>query len=304
MSLPAFEGVFAATVTPFTKDGDAVDGPAIFRLADRLIAAGVAGLVPCGSTGEFPHLSVEERKEVVKLTVDAAAGRVPVIAHTGALSTVETVDLSRSAEASGVAAVMVVPPFYDPLTWSELVAHFRAVAEAVDVPVVLYNIPAITQVNLSPEQMVELADATGIRYVKDTSGNASALTELIERHSARLTVFNGWDALSLAGFLIGARSTIWGAVNVMPDQCVALWRLAVQDQDLAGARAAWRRMWPVIDFLDKHPYTTSVKAACDLIGEPVGPSRRPFLPLDDAVLEELRALLRSAGVRTVAGAAR
>ena len=263
---------------------------------DRLIDAGVAGLVPCGSTGEFPHLSMEERRRVIEVNVEAAGGRVPVIAQTGALSTAHTVELSVHAAKVGAAAVMIVPPFYDPLTWAELVAHYRAVSDAVEVPIVLYNIPSITRCDLTPAQIVELARAAGIRYVKDTSGNASALTELVQRYRAEVTVLNGWDSMSLIGFLAGVRGTIWGAVNVMPALCVELWKRAVLDQDLVGARAVWDRIWPVISFFETHPYTTSIKAGCDLIGESVGPARRPFLPLDAQALGQLRQLLVTAGV--------
>jgi 4-hydroxy-tetrahydrodipicolinate synthase len=291
-----FEGVFAATVTPFIPDGSAIDEGAIRRLVDRLIDAGVAGLVPCGSTGEFPHLSMEERRRVIEVNVEAAGGRVPVIAQTGALSTAHTVELSVHAAKVGAAAVMIVPPFYDPLTWAELVAHYRAVSDAVEVPIVLYNIPSITRCDLTPAQIVELARAAGIRYVKDTSGNASALTELVQRYRAEVTVLNGWDSMSLIGFLAGVRGTIWGAVNVMPALCVELWKRAVLDQDLVGARAVWDRIWPVISFFETHPYTTSIKAGCDLIGESVGPARRPFLPLDAQALGQLRQLLVTAGV--------
>jgi dihydrodipicolinate synthase/N-acetylneuraminate lyase len=291
-----FEGVFAATVTPFIPDGSAIDEGAICRLADRLIGAGVAGLVPCGSTGEFPHLSLSERQRVVEVSVAAAGGRVPVIAHTGALSTAHTVELSVHAARAGAAAVMVIPPFYDPLSWAELVAHYRAVADAVEVPIVLYNIPSVTRLELTPAQIVELAGAAGIRYIKDTSGNASALTELMQRYRTQITVLNGWDSMSLIGFLAGVRATIWGAVNVMPALCVELWRRAVLDQDLVGARAVWDRIWPVISFFETHPYTTSIKAGCDLIGESAGPARRPFLPLNADEIGELRALLDAAGV--------
>src|ERR687884_687944 len=141
MSEP-FHGVLPALVTPFTDDGEAIDTGALAALVERLVGAGVGGLVPGGSTGEFTTLTNAERRRLVEVTVEAAAGRVPVVAGTGALSTRETVELSVHAERAGAAAVMVVPPFYDPLGWRELQAHYGAVADAIDIPIMYYNLPA------------------------------------------------------------------------------------------------------------------------------------------------------------------
>src|SRR3954467_7149536 len=145
-----FHGVLPALITPFTDDGDAIDTRALSAIVDRLIAAGVGGLVPGGSTGEFTTLTNAERRELVEVTVEAAADRVPVVAGTGALSTRETVELSRHAERAGAAAVMVVPPFYDALSWRELLAHYTAVAEAIDIPIVYYNVPSASGVRVTP----------------------------------------------------------------------------------------------------------------------------------------------------------
>jgi dihydrodipicolinate synthase/N-acetylneuraminate lyase len=140
MSEP-FHGVLPALITPFTDDGSAIHTGALAALVDRLTDAGVAGLVPGGSTGEFTTLSHAERRELVETTVEAAAGRVPVVAGTGALSTAETVELSVHAEQVGASAVMIVPPFYDALSWRELLAHYTAVADAIDIPIMYYNLP-------------------------------------------------------------------------------------------------------------------------------------------------------------------
>src|ERR687892_683894 len=141
MSEP-FHGVLPALITPFTDDGDAIDAHALATIVDRLVGAGVAGLVPGGSTGEFTTLSNAERRDLVDTTVEAAAGRVPVVAGTGALSTRETVELSVHAERAGAAAVMIVPPFYDALSWRELLVHYTAVADAIEIPIMYYNLPA------------------------------------------------------------------------------------------------------------------------------------------------------------------
>src|ERR687884_890218 len=155
MSEP-FHGVLPALVTPFTDDGEAIDTGALAALVERLVGAGVGGLVPGGSTGEFTTLTNAERRQLVEVTVEAAGGRVPVVAGTGALSTRETVELSRHAERAGAAAVMVVPPFYDALSWRELLAHYTAVADAIDIPIMYYNLPSASGVRLSAAQFREL----------------------------------------------------------------------------------------------------------------------------------------------------
>src|SRR5919199_5272596 len=161
MSEP-FHGVLPALITPFTEDGAAIDAQALAANVERLIGAGVGGLVPGGSTGEFTTLTNSERRQLTEVTVEAAAGRVPVVAGTGALSTRETVELSVHAEASGATAVMIVPPFYDPLSWRELLAHYAAVAEAISIPIMYYNIPGASGVRLTVEQFAELRAIAGV----------------------------------------------------------------------------------------------------------------------------------------------
>src|SRR5919202_4624883 len=175
MSEP-LHGVLPALITPFTDDGEAIDTAALAAIVERLVAGGVAGLVPGGSTGEFTTLSSAERRQLVEVTVEAAAGRVPVVAGTGALSTRETVALSVHAERAGAAAVMVVPPFYDPLSWRELRAHYTAVADAIDIPIMYYNLPSATGIRLTAAQLRELPVAA----LKDTGGDTVAATELIQ----------------------------------------------------------------------------------------------------------------------------
>src|ERR671917_224497 len=154
MSEP-FHGVLPALITPFTEDGSAIDTQALSAIVERLIGAGVGGLVPGGSTGEFTTLSHAERRQLTEVTVTAAAGRVPVVAGTGALSTRETVELSVHAEQAGAAAVMIVPPFYDALSWRELLTHYRAVADRIAIPIMYYNLPGASGVTLDPSQFRE-----------------------------------------------------------------------------------------------------------------------------------------------------
>ena len=177
----AFEGVLPALITPFTDDGAAVDTDALAGLVERCVAAGVGGLVPAGSTGEFTTLSLDERRLVTECVIEAAGGRVPTIPGTGALSTADTVAPREHAERAGAAAVMIVPPFYAALTWRELVRHLAAVAERISIPIMYYNIPEATGLRLTIEQYQELRRVAGVTCLKDTGGDAVAATELVQR---------------------------------------------------------------------------------------------------------------------------
>jgi len=283
-----FHGVLPALITPFTDDGDAIDTRALSAIVDRLIAAGVGGLVPGGSTGEFTTLTNAERRELVEVTVEAAADRVPVVAGTGALSTRETVELSRHAEGAGAASVMIVPPFYDALSWRELLAHYTAVADTIDIPIMYYNLPSASGVTLTAAQLRELP----VACLKDTGGDAVAAAELIQTDGP--TLLNGWDTLTFAALAAGVRAVVWGAASILPEHCVELHRLLIDDIDLPAARELWARLWPVCQFLEGESYPAAVKAACRLAGDRTGPVRPPLLPLDDAATDELTALLDQA----------
>lgn len=289
------EGILPAMITPFTASADAVDEDALVRAVERLIRSGVSGLVTCGTTGEFASLSKPERKRVTQVVIEAARNRVPVLAQTGALSTADAVELSVHAEGAGAAGVVVVPPFYDLKDWRELVAYYRAIASTVEIPITLYNIPSTTGVNLSPHQIGELAAIDGVAFIKDSSGDIGALTQLIYHYSDRITVLLGWDSLTFYGFLAGAKGAIWGAANLIPELCVGLFQ-AFRTDDLRTARELWARIWPVCDFLENHGYVASIKAGCELIGKAAGPPRPPMLPLEEEAVGLLRRVLEQVGI--------
>jgi 4-hydroxy-tetrahydrodipicolinate synthase len=288
MSEP-FHGVLPALITPFTDDGEAIDTQALAAIVNRLIGAGVGGLVPGGSTGEFTTLTNAERRRLVEVTVEAADGRVPVVAGTGALSTRETVELSVHAEQAGAAAVMIVPPFYDALSWRELLAHYTAVADAIDIPIMYYNLPSASGVKLTAAQLRELAGQARVTSLKDTGGDAVAATELIQTGGP--TLLNGWDTLTFAALAAGVRAVVWGVASIVPEQCVELHRLLIDDIDLPAARESWARLWPLCQFLEAQSYPAAVKTACRVVGDTTGPARPPLLPLDDSATSELAALL-------------
>ncbi len=296
--MPDFHGVLPALITPFTEDGGAVDSDALAAIVDRLVGAGVGGLVPGGSTGEFTTLTHAERREVIEVTVEAAAGRVPVVAGTGALSTRETVELSVHAERAGAAAVMVVPPFYEALGWRELLAHYTAVAAAIAIPIMYYNLPSASGVTLDPEQLRELRRVARVTSLKDTGGDAAWATQLIQTEECP-TLLNGWDTLTFAALAAGVRAVVWGAASILPEQCVALHRLLIDDIDLPAARELWARLWPLCHFLESRSYSAAVKAGCALVGDTTGPVRAPLLPLDEDATAELEGLLARASLAAV-----
>jgi 4-hydroxy-tetrahydrodipicolinate synthase len=285
----SFHGVLPALITPFTPDGDAIDPDALAAIVDRLIRAGVGGLVPGGSTGEFTTLTHAERRQLVEVTVETAAHRVPVVAGTGALSTRETVELSVHAERAGASAVMVVPPFYDALPWRELLAHYTAVADAIDIPIMYYNLPGATGVTLSAAQLRELGERARVTCLKDTGGDAVAATELIQTDGP--TLLNGWDTLTFAALAAGVRAVVWGVASILPEQCVELHRLLIDDIDLPAARELWSRLWPLCQFLESQSYPAAVKTACGLVGDTTGPVRAPLLALEEPARGELATLL-------------
>ena len=284
-----FHGVLPALITPFTEDGTAIDGAALAAIVERLIGAGVGGVVPGGSTGEFTTLSHAERRQLVEMTVRAADGRVPVVAGTGALSTRETVELSVHAESAGAAAVMIVPPFYDALSWRELLAHYTAVAERISIPIMYYNLPSASGVTLSAEQFRALSEQAGVTSLKDTSGDAVAAMELIQTGGP--TLLNGWDTLTFSALAAGVRAVVWGTASIVPEACVALHRLLIDEIDLPAARELWARLWPLCRFLEGQSYSAAVKTACALVGDTTGPVRAPLLALDDDASAELGRLL-------------
>src|SRR5919197_6392053 len=281
----SFHGVLPALITPFSENGDAVDEAALAAKVERLIAAGVGGLVPGGSTGEFTTLSNKERRLVAEVVIEAAAGRVPVVPGTGALSTRETVELSVHAERAGATAVMVVPPFYDAPQWHELKAHYEAVADAMSIPIMYYNLPGATGVELTAAQLRELP----ISALKDTGGDAIAATELIQTGGP--TLLNGYDTLTFAALAAGVEAIVWGAASILPEECVELHRLLIDDIDLPAARELWARLWPLLHFLEAHSYSVAVKTACRLVGGDTGPVRAPLLALTDDETIQLAALV-------------
>jgi dihydrodipicolinate synthase/N-acetylneuraminate lyase len=294
-------GILVALITPFTDDGSKIDHSRLKSHIDRLINAGVHGLVPGGTTGEFTALTLAERKELVEGVIKYAAGRVPVVAGIGALSTVEGVELASHAAKAGASALMVVPPFYDPVNLAQLKEMLRDMQKAAgELPIMYYNIPSASGLSLSPSEIASLSEV-GVKYLKDTSGNGPALTEMLFSPSitSRVTAFNGWDTLTFYGLAAGAKGSVWGATNVIPELSVQLWNAVAVKGDLEEGRRLWEKIWPICAFLEEFNYPGAVKTAMEVQGIQTGGLRKPFALLEGEERKRIVRLVADAGLKTV-----
>jgi 4-hydroxy-tetrahydrodipicolinate synthase len=285
------EGTYTALVTPFRDEpGEPIDWPALDALVEAQIAGGVAGLVPCGTTGESPTLTNEEHAEVIERTVRQAKGRTQIVAGTGSNSTRDAITMSRHAERVGADAVMVVVPYYNRPTQEGLYRHFVAVAQSVRVPVVLYNIPGRTGVDLAAETLVRICEAApNVVGTKEATGNVLRAQQLVRLLGERLVVLSGDDALTLPMVSVGARGVISVTSNVLPAEVARATRLAIEGK-LDEARRAHMALLPVHEamFVDANP--APVKAALAARGVIKDVVRAPIL----AASEAARAAIASA----------
>lgn len=291
-------GVLTALATPFAADGS-LDVARLRAVVDRSIDGGVHGVVACGSTGEFTALSSDERRTVVETVVDQAAGRVPVIAQTGATSTAEAIRLSRHAQSAGADVIMPVAPYYEPLSLDETLTYLRAVAGSVDIPVMLYNLPVATGVDLHPDTVGALArEVENIRYIKNTTIDMAQSAQLIHDHGDVISTFVGWDSLLLSALAEGAAGVMAGTANVVPSELVAVYD-AVSAGDLEGARKTWAQIYPLIEAIMAQPFIAAVKAGLAAVGFPVGVPRPPVAALDPAAAARIAQLAKTTMEATV-----
>ena len=289
-------GVLTALSTPFNQD-ETIDVATLRRIVDRSIDAGVDGVVAAGSTGEVGALSSEERMLLIDTVIEQANGRVPVIANTGATSTAEAIRLSQAAEKSGADVLMLITPYYEPLALEETVAYIKDVARSVNIPVMLYNIPAVTGVNLDPATVRGLAEEVdNIKYIKDSSANWEQALQLIHHHSDVIGTFIGWDVYLYSALVEGAAGVMAGTANVVPHEIVAINRL-IAEGDLTGARELWNSLYPVIDAVLSVPFIPAVKAGLTLQGLPAGSPRTTTADLNSGDLARVQQALSALNVK-------
>ena len=293
MTAPLFKGVITALITPL-RDGN-VDEAAFDRLLERQIAAGVHGVVPMGTTGESASLTLDEHKRVVERCVTVAAGRVRVIAGAGASATDKAIDLARFAKTVGADGTLVVTPYYNRPSQAGLEAHFRAVADAVQIPMLVYNVPGRTGVDLANETVAALADHPNVVGIKDATGDLGRVSWMRNHVGADFALISGDDPSWLGYLAQGGHGVISVSSNVAPEGMVALYE-AVQSGDLALARTWQDRLIGLHKglFLDNSPSPTKFALSrLGLCGEEV---RLPLAPTREAVRPDIERAMADAGV--------
>jgi 4-hydroxy-tetrahydrodipicolinate synthase len=289
---PSFEGTFTALVTPF-KDDLSVDWDAFDRLVERQIAGGVQGIVPCGTTGESPTLEHEEELELFKRCAKLGKGKVTVLAGTGSNSTKTTIDSSRAAVRAGADAVMVVVPYYNKPTQDGMREHYVAVAASVDVPVVVYNIPARSGADLAPDTLARICEkAPNIVAIKEATGNVLRAQEIVRLLGSRITVLSGDDALTLPMIAIGARGVISVTSNLYPAEVARATRLAL-DGKVDEARRDHLALCAVHEamFIEANP--SPVKAAMAHHGLLKDAVRGPLARISEGARAKIVSVVKS-----------
>jgi 4-hydroxy-tetrahydrodipicolinate synthase len=289
-----FTGAGTALVTPFRRDGS-LDEAAVSSLAKRQIDAGIHFLVPCGTTGESPTLTEDERVRVVELVVEEARGRVPVLAGAGGYNTQEVIHAAKRMRRAGADGILSVTPYYNKPTPDGLVAHYRAIAEAIELPIVLYNVPGRTGCNIDPATLVRLASIPNVVGVKEASGNIMQMCEICASVPETFIVLSGDDALTLPLMAIGGRGIISVASNEIPAEVSKLAELGERG-DFAAARQLHRRLMPLlqVNFIESNPIP--VKSAMAMLGLLEETYRLPMVPPRPGSRERIATVLRSLGL--------
>ncbi len=286
-----FVGCGTALVTPFRKDLS-LDEETLRRLVRRQIAAGINFLVPCGTTGESPTLSHGEHLRVVAITLEEAKGKVPVLAGAGGYDTRTVIEMAREAERMGANGILSVTPYYNKPTQEGLYHHFKAIASSISLPIILYNVPPRTNVNIDPATVRRLSEIENIIGVKEASGNISQITQVIQQVPEEFLALSGDDALTLPIAAMGGRGIISVASNEIPAEMTRLAQLCLAG-NFAEARAMQRKWLPLLEvnFIETNP--TPVKAAMAEMGLLESVFRLPLVPPKTENLAKIRAVLES-----------
>jgi 4-hydroxy-tetrahydrodipicolinate synthase len=288
-----FTGSFVAIVTPF-RNGR-IDERALAELIEWQIAKGTNGIVPCGTTGESATLSHEEHNRVIELTVQVVRRRVPVIAGTGSNSTVEAIALTRHAKQAGVDGALLITPYYNKPTQEGLYRHYKAVAEAVDLPLVLYNIPGRTGVNMLPTTIARLSAIKTIVGVKEGSGSVQQASDVVQMCGDRLTVLAGDDSLTLPMMAVGGKGVITVTANILPAEMAHLVK-AFAEGKVDEARRIHFKLSPLFAALFYETNPIPVKEALGMMGKIDPELRLPLCPMAQDTREKLACVLKDAGL--------
>jgi 4-hydroxy-tetrahydrodipicolinate synthase len=301
MAISRLEGTFTALISPFL-DG-ALDERALRSLVERQIAEGVSGLVPCGTTGETPTLTGVEYDRVVRITIEQTAGRVPVVVGTGGNDTRATIARTRAAQAAGADAALIVTPYYNKPTQHGLYAHFAAVADACDLPIVLYNVPGRTGVNLLPETVLRLAELAPVIAVKEASGNLDQASELAAGTAGfGFSILSGDDSLTLPIMSVGGRGVVSVVANILPGAVSRMTGAALAG-DYETARGIHLDLFDLCRAMFVETNPVPVKTAAGLLGLCSPEVRLPLASLSPAAFERVAAAVRTCRFTQISEAA-
>ena len=288
-----FHGAFSALVTPF-RDG-AIDEKALRELVEWQIQSGIDGLVPCGSTGESATLSHAEHEQVIKVVIDQARRRVPVVAGTGSNSTAEAIRLTAYAREAGADGALLISPYYNKPTQDGIYRHYKAIASAVDLPLIVYNIPGRTGSNIAPETFARMCDIRNVAGIKEASGSIEQCSDILKLCGERLAMLAGDDSLTLPLMAMGAKGVIAVITNIMPREMHEL-AAAGLEGDFARARDLHFRMLPLMRALFVETNPIPIKQACALMGKCSNEVRMPLVPMTPPAAEKLHAAMKTAGL--------
>jgi 4-hydroxy-tetrahydrodipicolinate synthase len=285
--MKTFKGMCVPICTPFVEGGEALDEGALKAHIDWMIENGIHIILSCGGTGEFAYLRPAEFRRITEVTTKHVAGRAHVFAQTSAINTADVITNSKGAEDLGADAVMILPPYFEGPSMDGVRWHYEKIASSIKIPIVVYNIPQHSNIDITPGVFAELLKIENIRYIKDSTGSLVRIQQLVATGGG---VFNGGDPIAFQGMLAGAVGAIWGAANAMPKEAVALYNF-IAERKLTEAAALWEKMLPAQLFFWTHDYNPSIKAACKLAGRMLGECRKPQQPLSKAALAELSKAL-------------
>lgn len=293
--MKTFQGAITALVTPMANGG--VDEKSLVDLIEFQITSGIHGIVPCGTTGESATLSFDEHKRVIELTVKTVNGRVPVIAGTGANSTLEAIELTESARNSGADAVLSVVPYYNKPSQEGLYQHFAAILDAVDIPMILYNVPGRTVTNMLPATVARLAELPNVVGIKEASGSLNQVSEIIKLCPDDFTVLSGDDFTAMPTVLVGGKGVISVVSNLEPGKMAAMISAAARG-DLQEARALHYALFSLMGAMFCYPSPAPAKKGLELMGKISSSEvRLPMTRIDDqACLERLKTDMRELGL--------
>ncbi len=288
------KGVITAIITPFKNNE--IDKQAYKKLVELQIKAGVQGIAPCGTTGESATLDFEEHEMLIDYTIEIADHKTIVIAGTGSNNTKEAIELTKHAEKSGADAALLITPYYNKPTQNGLYEHFKAVSEAVDIPIILYNVPGRTSVNMLPETVAKLSEIKNIIGIKEATGSVQQVTDVIKLCRKDFIVLSGDDFTALPAMAIGAKGVISVTSNIAPEKMVEMFN-AFEEGNLQKAAKLNLALWKLHNAMFMETNPIPVKAAAFLMGWISKEIRLPLTPLSEAGMSKLKNVMTEAGLK-------